>query len=112
MNKIRKLLKIIKIRRLAWTSLKKWRGSIYDISDGSCVFCWDASHNCNKCLAPKYLCNMENKDTLYNIWKIYYDGKRLMCLALLSLVIFGFVIFPIKWMVKRIIKKYEYGKKS
>jgi len=85
---------------------------MYDISDGACAFCWDSLHNCRNCLAPKYLCNTGRQDTLYNTWKIYDVGKRLMCSALLSLVIFGFVIFPIKWLVKRKIKEYEYGKKS
>ena len=104
----------MKLRKMAWISLKKWLRNNNYIYFHGCIFCTDANRNmngCAICLAPKILCAEGVSGTLYGVWR-YSDkrvGKGLMRLSLLSLVLFKKVIRPIRWFVLRLISKHEYG---
>ena len=100
----------MKLRKMAWVSLKKWlRSNNYIYSQG-CIFCMQQD-GCDDCLAPRILCAEGASGTLYAVWR--YSDKRvcrgLMRLSLLSLVLFKKVIRPIRWFVLRLISKHEYG---
>ena len=111
-----------KIRKLAKIAYKKWSKPIEELLDITCEFCVDAGKEmnaddgcdeCNYCLAPKILCQDSYNDNT-NMYILIMrtkqskknDHKKVMILGIISLYIFGRLIRPIEWYIKRYMNKW------